>query len=87
MFINEFVWMYRTVFFYFLRFAVAPSTFCFDTNLQDCVRCLSIFSSTQLSIFQSVMLKTTLTGDREFVHSQLRPFSVSQVVSTYALLG
>jgi len=89
MFINEFVWMYRTVF--VEQKCVSPwcqahfqvfTSLCFDANLRDL--CKMFF---KFLINQKYMLKTSLTGDREFFRSQLRPFSGSQVVSTFAFLG
>ena len=51
-----------------------------------CKMCIK-FSINLTSFFQKYMLKTTRKGDRGRFRLQLRPFSVSQVISTYALLG
>ena len=93
MFINEFVWMYRSVLFKNVRFAVVAGTCCFFYivvlwNTNSLVLCvikmfIKFFINSMLMFFQNTCWKPTLTGDRVFFRSQLRPFSVSQVVSTY----
>ena len=52
-----------------------------------CKMFIKFFINSTFISFQKYMLQTTFTGDRGFFRSQLRPFSVTQVASTYALLG